>query len=279
MKTRIGSIRHYVRLAVIILIVSAAFFGLPIAGCCYMKIGYLRLICPIGFLEVCLATHRFYWTLFPAFLAVFLILFLLGRFFCSWVCPASFLGQQVQKVAKKILPRRLVSIVLCGWRKFENKAPQLGHRDSIALMVGAFIGIFLFGYPFISLFCPIGVISRNIIELFIHFRLRYDLALVIIPLMFGLFFTRTWKSCCPIGTLRGLEASFNRTFIPVVDHDLCKACGKCQRVCPFGLNPQEGVVDTQLCVKCLQCIDACPQKAIRLAFFVHGNTDRTAPSP
>lgn len=64
------------------------------------------------------------------------------------------------------------------------------------------MGIALFGYPFISAVCPIGVITRIFIELMTHFRLRYDLILLIVPFLVGLLFRHGWKMCCPVGLLR-----------------------------------------------------------------------------
>lgn len=261
------SLRNHFRLAVVVIIAGAAVFGLPIAGVCYLKLGYLRLICPVGFLEICLATRSLNWTLLPAALTVMLILFLLGRFFCAWLCPAAYLGEKLQRLAIKVTPRPAADAARTWWHRLAPLMPRLDYGDAIALLLGSFAGILIFGYPFISTFCSIGVVSRSIISLFTHFRLRYDLVLIIPPVLLGLLFVRGWKSCCPAGAFRGLSAGLNRTFVPVVNQSLCTGCGLCEKACPLGIGPQLQRIDTRRCYKCLQCLDACPKNAISLALL------------
>jgi ferredoxin-type protein NapH len=260
-----GTLRSWVRLSVILFMVFGVLASLPVAGVCYLKIGYVQLVCPLGFTEICLASRRFYWNLFPAFLAVLVLVLLGGRLFCSWACPTSFLADQTMKASRKVLPQRWLDAIGTWWSKLASRGPQLGFGDAMALLAGALTGILLFGYPFLSVICPVGVVTRNIISLFAHFILRYDLILLFLPLALGLLFARGWKSCCPVGNLRGLVAGANQTLIPQVDETACNGCGTCSAVCPFSLGPNHHSLDTKLCVKCFECLDACPQKAIRLA--------------
>lgn len=271
MKFRYGNLRAWVRLGVAFFIALSVLLNLPVAGVCYLKIGYLQLVCPVGFTELCLAARRFYWDLFPAFLVVLLLVLLSGRLFCSWFCPASFLGEQTVKACRRFLPKRFVEAFGSRWHTLASRAPHLEFGDAMALLSGAVVGIFIFGYPFLSAICPVGVVTRSIISLFAHLELRYDLILLLLPLGVGLLFSRGWKSCCPVGNVRGLVAKANRTLVPFVDETACKSCGVCGAVCPLGIGPSPGGVDTKLCVKCFECLDACPKKAIRIGFRrVHG---------
>ena len=267
MKFCYGNLRAWVRLAVVVFIIVSVLFGLPVAGVCYLKLGYLQLVCPLGFTEICLASRRFYWDLFPAFLAVLGLVFLGGRLFCSWACPTSFLAAQTVRASRRVLPQRWVDAIDTWWRTLANRGPRLGFGDAMALLAGALSGILIFGHPFLSAICPVGVVTRNLIALFAHFRLRYDLLLIFLPLGVGLLFARGWKSCCPVGNLRGLVAGVNQTLVPRVDEKACHGCGACVAVCPFGLGPTHYGLDTKLCVKCFECLDKCPQKAIRLSLW------------
>ncbi|MBW2370292.1 MAG: 4Fe-4S binding protein, partial [Deltaproteobacteria bacterium] len=184
------TVRTGFRFSLLLAIAAAAFFQVPIAGVCYVSIGYLRLICPVGFLEVTLAGKQIYWNLLPAFLLVLGLIFVVGRAFCAWVCPSSLLAQETGRLWQRFMPEKVLATCRNIGETINKKGPRLRAGDGIALTVGAFVGIAIFGYPFISTICPIGVITRNLIELMVHFRLRYDLFLLIVPLVFGLLFVR-----------------------------------------------------------------------------------------
>lgn len=51
--------------------------------------GTLCVLCPVGFAEISLASGSVPWELLPGVVAVLAVVFLLGRVFCSWVCPTS----------------------------------------------------------------------------------------------------------------------------------------------------------------------------------------------
>ena len=53
--------------------------------------------------------------------------------------------------------------------------------------------------------------------------------------------------------------------IPQIDLHRCKACGKCQRVCPSSAIRVEyeiAKINVRLCKGCGACIDACPTGAL-----------------
>ncbi|MFA5624761.1 MAG: 4Fe-4S binding protein [Bradymonadales bacterium] len=52
---------------------------------------------------------------------------------------------------------------------------------------------------------------------------------------------------------------------PVVDAELCIACGACEDACPTEAIKVEGdvaVVNKETCIECLACLDSCPTGAI-----------------
>ena len=85
MKTRIKTIRILVATAVLALAVVAAHLGGNAA------IGTLCALCPVGFAQIAVASGSVPWGLMPGVLAVLVIVFLLGRAFCSWLCPSQLL--------------------------------------------------------------------------------------------------------------------------------------------------------------------------------------------
>ena len=78
---------RYLRIGVataILLVIFACTFA-------HVPIGTLCALCPVGFAEVTLAGGSIPWALLPGVLIVLAMVFILGRVFCSWVCPTSLL--------------------------------------------------------------------------------------------------------------------------------------------------------------------------------------------
>ena len=258
-------IRRFIHVVFVLGIAAAAVFHLPFGGCSYLKIGYIRLVCPVGFAEVVLASKSIPYALLPGAVVLAFLVTLLGRAYCSWVCPASLVGDETRRLSLRVLPKKLTGTIRGRWKRLKQRTRKrwgMERGDTLALIAGLAIGTAVFGYPAFSLVCPVGVVSRNIIELAVHGRVRGDLVFLVIPLLFGLFYKTGWKCFCPVGVVRGVLAGKNKTFGPAVDRDTCTSCGRCRRACPAGIDMGHEVPDPALCSKCLACVDACPVKAV-----------------
>lgn len=267
---RVAKVRSWIGFISLFGILLAAYFEFPFSGCSYLRLGFLRLVCPVGFIETTLATKSIIWPLVPGFLIICALIFLLGRAYCSWICPAAQAGQKSITFLGKFLPPSFMKGTRRKWQQTRSRLSaklQFDYLDGTALFLGAAVGILVFGYPFFCLFCPIGVISRNLIELATHYTVRMDLILLFFPLLLGLLFRSGWKCMCPVGTLRGLVARSNHTLVPLKNPRLCNSCRKCERICPSGLSPHLGIVDPSKCVKCLRCVDDCPKSALSIAVW------------
>lgn len=55
----------------------------------HVDVGSLCALCPVGFLQVGVASGTFPWELLPGILVVCALVMALGRVFCSWLCPTS----------------------------------------------------------------------------------------------------------------------------------------------------------------------------------------------
>lgn len=78
---------RYLRIALasaIILAVFACTFA-------HVPVGTLCALCPVGFAELWIASGSAPLGLLPGVLVLLAVVFLLGRVFCSWVCPTSWL--------------------------------------------------------------------------------------------------------------------------------------------------------------------------------------------
>lgn len=54
-------------------------------------IGTLCALCPVGFAQIAVAAKSVPWGLVPGVVALLAIVFVLGRAFCSWLCPSQLL--------------------------------------------------------------------------------------------------------------------------------------------------------------------------------------------
>lgn len=78
---------------------------------------------------------------------------------------------------------------------------------------------------------------------------------------------RTWcNTLCPVGTVLGVVSRFS-WLKPVIDTDKCNGCGLCARNCKAAcINSQEHRIDYSRCVACMDCIESCRKGAIS---YVH----------
>jgi ferredoxin-type protein NapH len=149
-------------------------------------------------------------------------------------------------------------------RRIFQKKMKMSWSDGFALLAGLFAGIAFFKFPAYSIFCPVGVLSRNLIELTAHFHLRWDMFFLLLPLALSLFFNLGWKCACPVGLMQGVLAKPNRTLTPVINFEACELCGKCMQNCNFGVSLHKTARDSFACVKCFKCLRDCNNDAIQL---------------
>lgn len=248
---------------------GTAFFGLPISNCS-IKIGEFRVVYPTGFLETTLLNHRINMDLLPGMMLIGLLLVLFGRFYCSWMCSAAGINRLANPLLHKVIPGKRFASMERTWKSLrENVSSRLnlGYADAISIFLGIIAGILIFDFPFLTIFNPMGVVSRSVVEFAVHHCLRFDLLLLALPLLLSLCFKNGWKTCCPDGLLQSFAACFNRILLPVVNSEACNRCTKCQNVCPVGISASMAAQETSNCLKCLQCIDICPKQAVSLSLF------------
>lgn len=237
-----------------------------------------------------------------AFLPAALLLaatFLLGRFFCSHVCPLGTTIDGCDRLLQPSRPRDAVRVP-AGW-----------HRGKY-LVLAALVGGALLGVSLVYLAAPLplatrlyALILRPVLQLAADAALsaahpladRWDwtwLAFAQVPshryalpwftflgsglvLALGLRAPRLWcRALCPAGALLALCARrpvIRRTVSPA-----CTACGLCRRRCPVGAIGEDPRQTRHAeCIVCQTCVSVCPEKAV--AFAASGGGDRLAQGP
>lgn len=207
------------------------------------------------------------WQALPALMACCFIWLLawaaltlvLGRLYCSTVCPMGTL----QDAFMRIFHRR---------DTFHYRQPSNALRRSIVVIV--FIAAML-GFPVVTvLIDPAAAFSRvfSMPAAPLLSAAAFSIAGCCIAL--GTLLTaaivaarcgrRLCNTMCPVGTLMGGIANFAIYRIDI-NTDKCVGCGHCTAVCRSEcIDPSAHTVDTSRCVVCLDCTAECPTGAITL---------------
>ena len=224
MKTRIKTIRILVATAVLALAVVAAHLGGNAA------IGTLCALCPVGFAQIAVASGSVPWGLMPGVLAVLVIVFLLGRAFCSWLCPSQLLKNVFGgHTPRGILGRsgEAVPVFRGGSAASDPSEPPASVGKSSGsgcstcsscgtsslktqglVLVVLLVVSFAVGFPVFCLLCPIGLVFGTLWALnrvFVLLQPGWELIVFPLMLLAELFLFKRWcSSICPLGFFFGL---------------------------------------------------------------------------
>lgn len=214
-----------------------------------------------------LSSHNVAHTMWIGF-GILALTFLLGRFFCGWICP---LGTLLQISSWLLRPRSAGAAVA---RNRYTRAQTVKYVVLAAVLVLAIGGRLQTG-----LFDPIALLTRTAAVLAGPFAggaavLARDTeaprAFPAGALLVGVFAVlvalnavrpRFWcRYICPLGALLGCAARFMPGGI-VRDAKACTGCGLCSRNCPAACSPDTKARMAE-CHACRNCIEECPERAL-----------------
>ena len=231
------------------------------------------------------------------FVVVLLLTALLGRIYCSVVCPLGILQDAVSWIRKKTR------------KKFRYRfgKPQNWWRYGflvlpfLVLLVGrSLIGFILldpysiFGRIASDFFQPVYVWLNNrmagilgYMDIYVLYPenislgsgFTYVIPSLMLALVIWFSFSKGRLYCntvCPVGTILGLLSRISLFRIRMVE-DLCTKCGKCAIACKSScISIKTLEVDFSRCVGCYNCIAVCPEDAIKYlsASFITNTSDR-----
>lgn len=273
MKTRNKTIRILVATAVLVAAVVCAHLGGGAA------IGTLCALCPVGFTQIAAASGSIPWQLLPGVLVVLVVVFLLGRAFCSWVCPSQLLknifgghtprgilgrsGKDVEGedvLAKAAVAEgnadgkangsasAAVASTPAAPAKAAGCASCAGETVSLKtqgiVLVVLLVVSFAVKFPVFCLLCPIGLVFGTLWALnrvFVLLQPGWELIIFPLMLLAELFLFKRWCSAvCPLGFFFGLM-------------------GKLRAKLDFGVRPQ---ANCSTCISregCHTCSTVCPE--------------------
>lgn len=240
----------------------------------------LSLTDPLAAAESALASRAVPWVLVAGVLVPLILTLLLGRVFCSWICPMGFfleLGDKLRAVLRflELRPRDVKG----------------ARSTKYVLLVGGLLASFVVGLPILGAIYPPAVIGREAHDLVFGF---YDRAehgdfsvggwfsglsvmsfLLLAILVFELLVARRWwcRYVCPGGGLYSLLGAL-RPIRVARSQQRCTSCGVCNAVCPMALRPMQDKTGPE-CDNCGVCISNCGDKALGFALW----RPRSAASP
>ncbi len=217
-----------------------------------LGIGNLWVVSPLEGLESILLSKSIYGPLLIGMLMPIILALLLGRVFCSWICPISFLSELLDLIKRPFTRRRFFKdlVKLPRWLIWWALICDV----LLALMAGA---------PFFVFLSPPGLVGREIMmAVFLH-TLAIEGIVVIVVLALHFFVTRRFfcRYLCPLGGLLALLGSRRRLKV-VLEREGCVSCGICNKACPMGLRPQAGESALAYCWNCGECVDHCPESCL-----------------
>ena len=219
-----------------------------ITGSLYsLAVGPVWLTDPVIGVQTILTTMRLDATLLLSLLIPVGLALVLGRVFCSWVCPQNTLSELFDAFANRTGIRRLFTLPFTPIVRY-------------AVLVLVLLASLVLRFPVVSLLSAPGIISVQAANLVYEAAVGLELGLIVVIAVLELFIVRrVWcNHLCPVGGFLGLLR--NRSTMKVVfSEDESRACGRCRvciDACGLGLDPMEGRV-YPFCHNCGDCIAAC----------------------
>ncbi len=267
-------LRIGVALAVLAAVLACTFAHVPV--------GTLCALCPVGFAEIAVASGSVPWELLPGVLVLLAVVALLGRVFCSWVCPTSLTRNLFGGRTPRGLTGRTGTCAGCatGAGSAAGDPNAARTRSSLAaqgIVLAVLLAVSLVAhFPVFCLFCPIGLAFGTLFaasRLLITWQPGWELIVFPAMLLAEVFLLRRWcAAICPLGFFFGLAAKLHVRLPfapkPRADAATClyaEGCRTCATVCPEDICDATATPrDLEDCTGCLDCKEHCPAKAVKL---------------
>ena len=233
---------------------------------------------------------------FAVIAALAILTLLLGRVYCSVICPMGIMQDifsWIHKKSNKKARFRFSYTPAKNWLRVTTLILFI-----IGLALGAHAIVLLiapysaYGRIAANLFAPLYQLGNNILAYFaeradsyafykVDVWIKATSSLVIASLTFAVIGILSWKhgrtwcnTICPVGTVLGFLSKYS-VFAPVIDTEKCRNCGLCSKQCKAScIDLENHKIDYSRCVVCMDCIETCKDGAIK---YVKRLPRRSAP--
>lgn len=178
---------------------------------------------------------------------------LLGRFFCGWLCP------YVPVLAAANGLRALLGRL--------GAAPPDLHPGRAAPFVLLFCVLLLSaagGAVLAPLVYPPAILDRQVFSAVFYGGLGAGSAVIVLAFLIDAFLSRAGvcRWLCPGGALFRVIGVASPVRVRR-DREACDECGTCEEVCSLAQSPMTDRLDSG-CERCGKCVASCPSGALRL---------------
>ncbi|BCB95931.1 (Fe-S)-binding protein [Dissulfurispira thermophila] len=189
------------------------------------------------------------------FISALLLVIILKKSFCGWICPVGTLSEVIWKVGKKIFRKNFVIPKYIDYplRSLKYALMAFFLYVIVIKMSPSEIGIFL-NTPYWK------VSDIKLLKFFTEMSLTTKITLSILFVL-SLLYKNFWcRYLCPYGGLLGLLSILSPIKIRR-NKDKCIKCGLCAKNCPSLLSvDKKETIHSPECTGCLICVSHCPAK-------------------
>lgn len=189
------------------------------------------------------------------FIAIVIMSFIIGKSFCSWLCPVGLISELAANFGEKIFRKRIKMPKVLDYPLRSLKYLLLGFfvYSIFFLMTDASIKAFLDS--------PYNQVAD--IKMYYFFADISRLSLIVISSLFllSIIFRGFWcRYLCPYGAFLGIFSLISPSKIKR-EESTCINCELCTKVCPSFIKVHKAkVVISDECTSCMSCTDVCPVK-------------------
>ena len=192
-------------------------------------------------------------------LAILLVTLLLGRIYCSVICPLGVFQDLVlwvrRTLGKWIKPLR---------KRFKfNKEHKIVRYSVLALFIVCIIVELQLVVALLEPYSAYGRIVSSIAGQGAAPVIIVACITLVVAIVCAALWGRAYcNTICPVGTLLGSVSRYSLFGIKV-DEDKCVKCGACSRQCKASCIEEGSLkIDRSRCVDCFDCIDSCKKGAL-----------------
>jgi ferredoxin-type protein NapH len=225
----------------------------------------LKLSDPLAVAGQTAAGLSIHWPFWLTALIPVVLTMLLGRFFCGWICPATFLYELNTNLAAWL-----------HWAGLKTGNRRFDKRIKYAVLAVGLVLSAASGSVLVAAIYPPAIIGRELYYVVALGGFGAGMVFFLATLLFDLLVSRRGfcRYLCPGGALYSLIGRYRLLRIRRIV-ETCNDCAKCNAVCEFELDPlRDGF--GQECNNCTACMAICPTDALT---FVIRPSDYPAQGP
>ena len=226
--------------------------------------------------------ETFYLNMIVPFFIFVLLVMILGRVWCGWLCPIGFLQDLITRFRKRmgisykeVSPKATIALNQIGYM-------LLFLISFLSLAVGVtFLGMNNFftraelPFEMVAPPRPIAIFLQQLVGLE-SWNAGIPLPgiiITIIVIVLSFKIRHFWCRICPAGALMSL---FNRRALVSIKKDgaKCTKCRICLRSCPMDIEEiyeekEEDNVTNGTCIHCYRCVELCPEDGCLSVTFMN----------